>query len=250
MSRWENIKHFFRVNLLSGLLVLAPLAASIYVLVKISVWLYRKLVFLPIDYDAIGELLRPVLPGYQVDWILRSIHLIEFVAVLVAIIALTTLAGLVTKIRVFNWLLRWSERILEHIPLVGMVYSALKQLLQAVFSGKGNFSRVVMIEYPRLGIWSLGFVSRDADSTFSKKAGRELVSVFLPTTPNPTSGYLLMVPEEDLIDTELSIEQAFKIIISAGMVLPHEDPEEVLEMMSAQAGGPAAERDEKPEGGE
>lgn len=228
MARSDGVKKFFRDNFLSGILVVTPLAASIYLLVKGSRWLYRKLVFLPIPYDQIREALYSVLPEYVADWIVNSFHVIEFALALSGIIILIALAGFITKIRLGKWLLNLSERALVHIPLVGMVYSGIKQLLQAIFSGKGNFSRVVLIEYPRKGIWSIGFVSREADGMLSRAAGRKLMSVFLPTTPNPTSGFLLMVPPEDIIELKITIEQAFKIIMSAGMVLAHEEAEDLI----------------------
>ena len=231
MNRGEKIRKFYKDNFLSGLLVLVPLVASIYILVQVSRWLYRKLVFLPIDTDRIGEWLSGYLPGWAVAGTIKALHLVEFGVVLIIVLFLVALMGMITKNRLGHWIIGWSEQVLDRIPLVGMVYSALKQLLEAVFSGKGNFSRVVLVEYPRRGIWSLGFVSREADRSLSEMAvGKEdrLLSIFLPTTPNPTSGFLLMIPEKDVIDLELSIEQAFKIIISAGMVLPHEVPEKVL----------------------
>jgi len=228
MTHKTKLSKFFRDNFLSGLLVVVPLVVSMYVLVRLSVWIYKKLVFLPINYERIAEALSSVLPPYVVKSIIGSIHILEFIAVIVALFLVTTLVGLITKIRLGNWILRAGEMVLEKIPLIGMVYSALKQLMQAVFSGKGNFNRVVMLEYPRRGIWSLGFVSRDADSSFSKRAGEKLISVFVPTTPNPTSGFLLMLPQKDLIELDINIEQAFKIIISGGMVLAHEEPYEAL----------------------
>jgi len=234
MRRLQNIKRFLRDYFLSGLLVVVPLVASIYVLVKLSKWLYDRIAILPINYEKIAEALSTFLPKYVVAWITNSIHILEFAIALVLLFCIISIVGLITKIRLGNWMISVSERTLDRIPLVGMVYSALKQLLQAVFSGKGNFSRVVILEYPRRGIWSLGFVSREADVTFEKKTGQKLWSVFIPTTPNPTSGFLLMVPEDDLCDVELTIEQAFKIIISGGMVLPHEEAVVMLPEGSGQ----------------
>lgn len=238
MKKTEKVRKFFKVNFLSGILVVVPLAVSIYVLVRISRWLYTKLVFLPINTDRIIELLSEFLPGWAVAGTIKALHLVEFGLVLLLMLFIISLMGMITKNRLGRWIVGTTERILDRIPLVGMIYSALKQLMEAVFSGKGDFSRVVMIEYPRRGIWSLGFVSREADKTLSEKAlGKDgrLLSIFIPTTPNPTSGFLLMVPKEDVIDLELSIEQAFKMIISAGMVHPHEAPKDAL--ATAEEGG-------------
>lgn len=228
MSKWQKIKGFLRSNFFSGLLVVIPLLVSLYVLIKVLQFLYSKLDFLFVVPPELQESLEEYLP----DWIASSIDTMartgEFAVIVVVLLVFIALIGLITKLRLFNWFIGFSERIVEQIPLMGMIYSAVKQLLQAIFSGKGNFSRVVMIEYPRREIWSLGFVSRRADIIFSKKTGRNLISVFVPTTPNPTSGFLLMLPEDDIIDIDITVEQAFKIIISAGMVLAHEEPEDGL----------------------
>ncbi len=235
MSRYEKVKRFFRNNLISGTLVVLPLVASIYVLIKISRWLYQKLVILQLDLPGIRESLTGYLPEWAIDTIVAIVHPAEFALVIFLIILITTLIGLFTKVRVINWMFEFGARIFENIPLVGMVYTALKQLLQAIFSGKGNFSQVVMVEYPKKDIWCIGFLSREADSYLSGKAGEykddpdlRLLSIFIPTTPNPTSGFLLMIPEDQVVRLDITIEQAFKIIISAGMVLPHEEIEDTL----------------------
>ncbi len=228
MGKWQKVKGFLKSNFFSGLLVVIPLLVSLYVLIKVLQLVYKQLDFLFV----VPEELQTTLAKYLPEWIASSIDTIarvgEFAVVIAVLLVLIALIGLITKLRLFNWFIGFGERIVEQIPLMGMVYSAVKQLLQAIFSGKGNFSRVVMIEYPRREVWSIGFVSRKADVLFSNKSGRNLISVFVPTTPNPTSGFLLMLPEEDIIDLEITVEQAFKIIISAGMVLAHEEPEDSI----------------------
>ncbi len=246
MARFERIKRFVRDNLLSGILVVVPLVVSVYVLVKLSVWLYNTIVFLPINYERIEQALSSVFPSFFAQWIMNSIHILEFITAIVVLLFLTALVGLFTKNRAGKWTVSVGERIVDRIPLMGMVYSSLKQLLQAIFSGRGNFSRVVLIEYPRRGIWSLGFLSRESDKSVETKTGEKMWSVFVPTTPNPTSGYLLMIPEEDVHAVDLTIEQAFKIIISAGMVLAHEEPGDVLEsgsFMEKLSSGPESKGD-------
>ncbi|MFO8058961.1 MAG: DUF502 domain-containing protein [bacterium] len=222
MSKWQKVKGFLKINFFSGLLVVIPLLVSLYVLIKLLQLIYAEL-------DFLFERLSKYLP----EWIAstiddRVLRIGEFAVVMAVLLFLIALVGMITKLRLFNWIIGVGERLVGQIPLMGMVYSAVKQLLQAIFSGKGNFSRVVIIEYPRRESWSLGFVSRKADVIFSEKSGQSLTSVFVPTTPNPTSGFLLMLPEKDIIDVNITVEQAFKIIISAGMVLAHEEPEDGL----------------------
>jgi uncharacterized membrane protein len=101
-----------------------------------------------------------------------------------------------------------------------MVYKALQQLVEAVFSRESKFNRVVLLQYPRPGIWSLGFVSRDSSEFFNRETGRKMWNVFLPTTPNPTSGYLILVPKDDCQELDMSIEEAFNLIISGGIIDP------------------------------
>lgn len=225
MAKEDSLRKRIKGHFLSGLLVVIPLVVSVYVLVQVLHWLYNvldPLFFVPVQ---LKDLLYEVLPDWLAGAVYASAHLVEFALVLGLILVLVALLGMFTRNRFFNWLFGLGERVVEKIPLMGIVYSAVKQLMQAVFSGKGNFSRVVMLQYPRPGLWCLGFVSREADSTFNRLAGRKLVSVFMPTTPNVTTGFLFMVSEDELIDVDISVEQAFKFIISAGMVLVHEEPD-------------------------
>lgn len=221
MSRWEKTRKFLRENFFSGLLVVVPLAGSLYVLVILSRWLYRKVVVYPLVPKRVLDLLHQVLPDWSEMWVSKSIHLVEFLVVVLALIFVVSLAGLVTRIRLVKWVLGIGERIFQKIPLIGVVYSALKQLLMSIFSGKGNFSRVVIVEFPRPGIWSLGFLSRETDHHISRSVTEEkLYTVFVPTTPNVTTGFLLLVPETELRFVDLSVEDAFKVILSGGLAQP------------------------------
>lgn len=222
MLKSQAVKNFYRDNFFSGLLVVIPILASIYVLVKLLSWIYGWLE----PFFVVPKDLTPILSEYLPRWLASFLsvaaHALEFGIVVVVLLALVALVGMITKIGVVNLSFRFGERVLGKIPLVGMVYSAVKQLMQAIFSGQGNFSRVVLVEFPRPGVWCLGLVSREADPSFCKLTGKKMVSVFMPTTPNITTGFLLMISPDELIELKLSIEDAFKVILSGGMVLAHE----------------------------
>jgi uncharacterized membrane protein len=118
-----------------------------------------------------------------------------------------------------RWLLDTGERILQSIPLAGTVYKTLQQILETLFKdSKNRFRRVVMVEYPRQGVWSIGFVTGGVSEPIQAQLSQSVLSVFIPTTPNPTSGWYAIFAEEEVINLDLSIEDAFRIIISGGIV--------------------------------
>ena len=133
---------------------------------------------------------------------------------LIIIGALT--AGLLGRI-----FLRTSERILNQMPIVRSVYSAIKQVLETVLAKRATaFRQVVLLEYPRKGIWAIGFVSGATKGEVANKLNQPMVNVFLPTTPNPTSGFLLFVPKDDVQVLEMTIEEGIKLVVSGGIVSP------------------------------
>lgn len=232
MARQESIRKFFRDNFFSGLLIVLPVGASLYVLIILSRWLYRKVVFLPLVPESLLEIIREVLPGWVYPWAIRSIHLAEFLVVIIGLFSFIAFIGLIAKLRLVHWLFDLGERTLRRIPLIGTIYSAVQQLMQALFSGQGNFSQVVLVQFPQPGMWSMGFLSRELDPSLSRKANPEaLHCIFVPTTPNVTTGFLVMVPERDFTPLDLTIEDAFKIIMSGGMAQPQEQFEHPLEKL-------------------
>jgi uncharacterized membrane protein len=120
-----------------------------------------------------------------------------------------------------KWLLDLGERLLQAIPLAGAVYKTLKQLLETLLKDSGNkFRRVVLVEYPRRGIWALAFVTGTLDSEIQAQMPQGMLNLFIPTTPNPTTGWYAVVPEQDVVDLAMSIEDAFKVVVSGGIVNP------------------------------
>jgi len=116
-----------------------------------------------------------------------------------------------------------GERILSRIPVVRSIYSSVKQLAETVFSNSGNsFHRVVLVRYPHRDSWTMGFLTGESAPEVRRRTGRDLVNVFVPTTPNPTSGFFLMVPYEDVVELDMSIDEGLKMLLSIGVVQPKE----------------------------
>ena len=192
----------------TGLVICAPLAITIYLTWSLIEW--------------VDGWVKPYLPDiYNPDAYLP--FTIPGFGVLVAVFIITTV-GFLTANLIGRSIINYGEYLLSRMPLVRNIYSALKQIFETVFrEDSDSFERVVLVEYPRKGLYALAFVATDTlgevQSRLDQPAG-PTVSVFLPTTPNPTSGFLLFVPAEDVIPLEMSVEEAAKLVISAGLVAP------------------------------
>jgi len=120
------------------------------------------------------------------------------------------------------------EKVLSKMPVLRNIYSGLKQLFEAILSKKSNsFREVILLEYPRVGIWAMGFLTGDTQGEVNRKTKNQMVNIFLPTTPNPTSGYLLFVPKKDILRLTMTVEEGIKMIISAGMLTPSENQKKI-----------------------
>lgn len=138
-------------------------------------------------------------------------------------ITLTILTGIFATNFFGNRIIGWSDNVMRKIPIVKPIYISIKQMIDTVFTNQRNaFKSVVLVQYPSNGIYTLGFITSDAPTVVKDKTGKNLKSVFIPTTPNPTSGMLVMFPEEDIIYLSLSIESGIKLIVSGGILLPEE----------------------------
>lgn len=194
----------FRRYLIAGLLVWVPLGVTIFVVRLLIGIMDRSLVLLPQKYRP-EEWLGFAIPGLG--------------------IVLTLLLLLVTGLLAANFIGRsmfgaW-ESLLERIPVVRSVYSASKNFAEVVFSDGGqSFKKVLLIEYPRRGVYSLAFQTATSLGEVQARTGEEVVCTFVPTTPNPTSGFILMVPKKDIIELDMSVDEALKMIISLGVVVP------------------------------
>jgi len=192
-----------RSYLLTGILVTAP--------ITITVWISWKILEF---FEATARHLVP--DAWYPDIAIPGLGLLIVFLGLILVGALT--AGLVGRL-----FLRTSERILNGMPVVRSLYSAIKQILETVLAQRATaFRQVVLVEYPRKGIWAVGFVSGPTKGEVHRKLERDLVNVFLPTTPNPTSGFLLFVPKEDVKVLDMTIEAGIKLVVSGGIVTPED----------------------------
>ncbi|MEL6504775.1 MAG: DUF502 domain-containing protein [Pseudomonadota bacterium] len=201
MTRLRN--YFF-----TGLVICAPLAITIYLTWTLVEW--------------IDSWVKPYLPAVYNPETYLPFSIPGF-GVLVALIGITMI-GFLTANLIGKSIVSYGEYLLSRMPVVRNIYSALKQIFETVFrEDSDSFQSVVLVEYPRPGIWALAFVATDTLGEVQAKlddpAGKT-VSVFLPTTPNPTSGFLLFVPAKDVINLKMSVEEAAKLVISAGLVAP------------------------------
>ena len=192
----------------AGVLVTLPLALTIFLVQFFFVSLDAQLS--PVVTKLLLKLHVPIDPDYRVPGL-----------GLVAIVIIIFMAGLFTRNIIGRKLVDFGEGLLVKIPIFKNIYVGAKQVIETFGSARtGAFRRVVMIEYPRHGIYSLAFVTNERQGEIEKLIDRDMVSVFLPTTPNPTSGYFLMLPKEDVVELGMSVEDGIKMVISGGMVTP------------------------------
>ena len=194
-----------RAYFLAGVLITAPISITIYL-----AWLFISFV---------DDSVMPLLPArYNPESYLPfSVPGIGLIVVLVGL----TLIGAVTAGFLGRYFLRLSEQILNRMPVIRSVYGAVKQIFETVLAQQsGAFREVVLVEYPRKGIWALGFLTGVTEGEVQEITDSEVVNVFLPTTPNPTSGFLLFVPKSDLVVLSMSVEEGIKMVVSGGIVTP------------------------------
>ncbi|MDF5710961.1 MAG: DUF502 domain-containing protein [Nostoc sp. S4] len=203
----DRLKQDLKNDLIAGLLVVIPLATTIWLTITIANWVINFLTQIPKQLNPFDGL-HPIL--------VNILNLIVGLAVpLLSILVI----GLMARNIAGRWLLDFGERLLQAIPLAGQIYKTLKQLLETILKdSNGKFRRVVLVEYPRRGIWAIGFVTGAISDDIQAQMARPMLSVFIPTTPNPTTGWYAAVPEDELVNLSMSIEDAFKIIVSGGIV--------------------------------
>lgn len=205
----QRLKQSFKNDLIAGLLVVIPLATTIWLTITVATWTIDWLTRIPKQLNPFDGL-HPLLT-----------NLLNFVVGLTVPLLGILLIGLMARNIFGRWLLDVGEQILQAIPLAGSVYKTLKQILETLLQdSKSKFRRVVMVEYPRKGLWTIAFVTGTASAQLQSHHHRQMLNLFIPTTPNPTTGWYALVPEEEIIDLSISIEDAFKLLISAGIVSP------------------------------
>jgi uncharacterized membrane protein len=208
-SRDATVKPKLKNIFLAGLAVTIPVGLTIYVLIFLIDLMDGLLRFIPAAYHP-DTFLGFRIPGLGV----------------IATVALIFVAGLLTTSYAGDRFFRLAEALVDRIPLVRGIYQAIKQIVQTMVSKEGQgFKKVVLVEFPRQGLYTVAFVTGTTSGELRTKTGRQCINLFIPTTPNPTSGYYVMVPEESVIPLEMSVEDAFKLIISGGIIAPAENKE-------------------------
>ena len=191
-----------RTYFLTGLVVTAP----IYITFYLVLWFVEFL----------DGYFRPWIP--EIYWPTTYLPVdVPGVGVVLALVLLTIIGGLTANF-LGRALLKLADRFIRQIPMAGTVYTALRQIFQtAVREDGASFSQVALIEYPRKGLNAIAFVTKAADRRVNEATGKKMVGVFLPTTPNPTSGFLLFVPEDELTILDMTVEEGARLVISAGL---------------------------------
>jgi len=195
----------FRRYFLAGILVTSPILITAYV-----TWLIVTFV----DTQVAG-----MLPE-SLDFTKKLPHQIPGIGLVISIIAITFI-GAITPGFIGRTLLKAGERILNKMPVVRSIYGAIKQIMETVMStNSDSFREVVLVEYPRKGIWVIGFVTGETKGEVQSLTKDKVINIFVPTTPNPTSGFLLFIPQKDLVYMGMKVEDAVKMVISGGIVTP------------------------------
>jgi len=200
----KTLKDGVRGYFFAGLLIILPLGVTVYVIAAILKVMDRVLDILPPRLHPQTYISFPV-PGLG----------------LILTLLMVILTGMLAKNYMGRRVVDFGEHLLSKIPLVRPVYGAIKQITKGVFGeSHGAFKRAVVVEFPRQGVYALGFVTGTAAVAIEGRAPEDLVSIFIPTTPNPTSGFYLMMPENETVPLSMSVEDAFKLLISVGIAPP------------------------------
>lgn len=196
-----------QVNFIAGIAALLPIFGTVYII--------RFLILL-----TNSAILNPVSSLLEVFWKGAPSWLAKII-VLVVVLLFILLVGAGTRLLILKRVIVSGERLLSGLPFISRIYKAIKQMSTAFLGeGRGIFIRVVLVQYPRPGLYSIGFVTNEANKNIDAKTGKVTLSIFVPTTPNPTSGMLIIAPKEELIFLDMSVEDAMKLVISGGAVAP------------------------------
>ena len=217
-NKATGLVNHFKNLLLTGLFVVVPILAAVW----LSWWVYNEL-----TVWAIGVAEKIHMPGFENEnfsfWLGHGMRLLALILMVTVLLVIGQLAQLTLGRKLINL----GQTILMHLPLVNFVYSTCKQIADAMQSSSGGmFRQAVLFEYPMPGSYAIGFATNEQSAgEIRDKLGKPLVSIFLPTTPNPTSGFLLMIPREKCIFLKMSVSDAMKLIVSVGTVLPGQKPD-------------------------
>ncbi|MEM6374948.1 MAG: DUF502 domain-containing protein [Pseudomonadota bacterium] len=216
-----------RTSFLTGIVVIAPVGLTVWLIWSLIGWVDGfVLPFVPAAYQPEILINRWIL-GYEnvndPGWVTINIRGLGVIVFLL----FTLFVGWIAKGLIGRSLIAWAEGFVDRMPVVRSIYNGVKQIAETVFAQtETSFEKACLIQYPRKGIWAIGFISTNTKGEVLDKAQAsgdmtgDMVSVFVPTTPNPTSGFLLFFPSEDVVELDMTIEDAAKLVISAGLVYP------------------------------
>lgn len=199
-----QLRQFLKTNLVAGFFTLLPAVVTIWFIQLVLVWTDKIFLLLP----------RAWRPEHWLPFPVPGLGLIVLIPALI-------LTGFVVRHYIGRQLMRLWDQCITRVPLANKVYLSIKQLVETLAHGPAkDFQRVILVEYPRRGVYAVAFVTGVASGEVQDKTQERVLNVFLPTTPNPTSGFLLLVPETDVIFLSMSVEEAFKLIMSGGIITP------------------------------
>ena len=231
--RKTSFLSWVRARFLAGVVIAAPITITIYLVASFIGWIDARVkpliprawnpeTYIPDQVSVLGLNLQLGLPG---------------LGVLVAVIMLTLL-GAVGANLIGRSMIKAGDRFLSNVPVVKNIYSLFKQLFETIASSQeSSFRDMVLVEYPKRGTWCIGFVTTAIKGEVAEKLGEGMIGVFVPTTPNPTSGFYMFVPRAEVIDLDMTVEEGAKMIVSVGMVVPEHLSSEQLEEVVAKIPG-------------
>ena len=201
----ETIKKSF----FAGVIVIIPIGLTVYVLRAVfdmSLAVGGKIA------EPLKKIVDDAFPGFDLVASISGLLLVIFTLIIIGFLARNVVGRRVVK---------WIDNLFKQIPLISMVYTTTKQIIESFSGGRENsFSKVVFVEYPRKGVWTLGFVTKETKNDNNQK----FYNLFVPTTPNPTSGFFLIIPIDDVKETDINVEEGFQMIVSSGMVSGDKTP--------------------------
>jgi uncharacterized membrane protein len=208
-----RVRQVLRNSFIAGLALLAPLVVTVVAMQFLVGW--------------VTTLIDPVVQGTRLTQYTANIEAVAQVLALLSIAAIVVLLGYLAQGRIGQRLFAWIDRGIGVVPLVSIVYSSVRQVADALMERSNRYKRVVVVEYPRDGVYSIGFVTGDGPDEAASAVGESLNNVFLPNSPNPTGGHFLMVPDDEIHELDISVRRGVRLLVTTGIA---ESDEEMAEL--------------------
>ncbi len=222
--RRTGFLHRIRAYFLAGVLITSPIVITL----ALALWLINF-----VDSHIVPLIPEQWNPDTYLSQMLGFKFSIPGIGVVILFVVIT-LIGWITASYLGRIFVRIGENIVARMPVVRGIYAAVKQIMETIFRNQSQaFRRAVLVEYPRRGVWTVAFVTGKADGEIGNLVEDALINIYVPTTPNPTSGFLLFVPKEDVVYLNMSVEEAFKLVISGGLVTPPDRRPETQQQVPA-----------------